>query len=105
MYVWFLTNDVGFGGRGWSPPVVSFRSFPPASKLHSLRPWTGWLPGGDREGLGARFLDLGLRKRQVMCAVRSRGREEGRGDKQACVSVGGKEEVEEEEVLESWGDV
>lgn len=43
-------------------------------------------------------MDLGARKRQAVSS-KVTGRGEGRGDKQVCAGLGGKEEKEE---LEGW---
>lgn len=56
-----------------------------------LRPLDQMLVGGHWAGLGSRFMDLDLRKRQVMCR-QVMGKEERRGDEQVCRGVGRKEE-------------
>lgn len=79
---------------GWHPPVRCYWSLPPAprpqqaSELCPLSPWMGCLLGGKWEGLGTRFMDLGLRKRRVRM-IRSWELEERRWDKHVGVGVGG----------------
>ena len=69
MHVGVLTEDVFFGRMAPSRQVLLVPSscLPPqqASELCPLSPWMGCLLGGKWEGLGTRFMDLGLRKRRV----------------------------------------
>lgn len=79
----------------WFLEAGAFLSFLIGSFLplprEGLRPLDQMLVGGHWAGLGSRFMDLDLRKRQVMCR-QVMGKEERRGDEQVCRGVGRKEE-------------
>lgn len=79
----------------WFLEAGAFLSFLIGSFLplprECLRPLDQMLVGGHWVGLGSRFMDLDLRKRQVMCR-QVMGKEERRGDEQVCRGVGRKEE-------------